>query len=45
VAIPLLINTATRFGVSAQPHTELTISDENDKGLIKFMLYIKHVLY
>ena len=28
------INTLTCFGLSAQPHTELTISDENYKGLI-----------
>jgi len=30
VASPFLINTLSYFGPSAQPNTELTISDEND---------------
>ena len=45
VAPNLLINTLACFGLSAQPHTELTISDEKDRGLIQFTFYIKHILY
>jgi len=41
----LSINTMICFGLSAQPHTELTIYDENIKGLIQFLFYIKQVLY
>ena len=43
VAFPF-INTLTCNGLLAQLHTELTIPDKNDKGLIPIIFYIKHVL-